>query len=71
MPTYTQAQYNALSQAISQGATRVKYADKEVEYRTLDEMLRLQKIMENDLWPNNSSTPKNTRFYGSYSKGIQ
>jgi len=71
MPTYTQAQYTALTEAISQGATRVKYADKEVEYRTLDEMLQLQQIMANDLGLNGANPKTNGRFYGSFSNGIQ
>jgi hypothetical protein len=46
---YTQDQYTALVDAISQGVTKVKYADKEVEYRSLDDMLRLKKLMETEL----------------------
>jgi hypothetical protein len=46
---FTQTQYNALMDAIGQGALIVKYADKEVEYRNLDDMLRLKSLMENDL----------------------
>lgn len=47
--TYTQEQLDALTAAIVQGALRVKYNDKEVEYRSLDDMLRLQAIMEASL----------------------
>ena len=46
MASYTQEQLDALTAAIVQGALRVKYNDKEVEYRSLDDMLRLQGIME-------------------------
>lgn len=50
MPTtYTQEQLDALTAAIVQGALRVKYNDKEVEYRSLNDMLRLQGIMEASL----------------------
>ncbi|MCM5528958.1 phage head-tail joining protein [Parasegetibacter sp. NRK P23] len=46
---FTADQLSALNEAISQGAMRVKYADKEVEYRTLNEMLRLRDLMEKEL----------------------
>lgn len=71
MPTYTSEQYTALTAAIAQGALKVKYADKEVEYRSLDEMLKLQEIMKNDLGLNGSNSKTNGRFYGQFSNGIQ
>ena len=46
---FTIDQYNALTEAIAQGATRVKYADKEVQYASLSDMLRIKRLMENDL----------------------
>lgn len=46
---FTQDQYNSLKAAIAQGAQSVKYADKEVKYNSLDEMLRLKQIMEAEL----------------------
>ncbi len=49
MSVYTQDQYNKLMDAIGQGALLVKYADKEVQYRSLDDMLRIKAIMEADL----------------------
>lgn len=71
MPTYSTAQYNALTEAIAQGALKVKYADKEVEYRSLDDMLKLQEIMKNDLGLNGATSKTNGRFYGQFSNGIQ
>jgi hypothetical protein len=35
---FTQAQITALEQAIATGATRVRYADRDVTYRSLAEM---------------------------------
>lgn len=49
MATYTQDQYNALIAAIAQGVTSVKYGDKQVDYRSLSEMLRVKALMEIDL----------------------
>jgi hypothetical protein len=50
MPSqYTIIQYNALCDAIAQGVTMVMYGDKRVEYRNLNDMLRVKALMEADL----------------------
>lgn len=49
MAIFTTEQYTALISAIALGATRVKYADKEVEYRSLEEMRRIANDMATDL----------------------
>ena len=46
---YTLEQYQALCAAIGQGALMVQYADKRVEYRSLNDMLAIKKLMEQDL----------------------
>jgi len=48
-PAFTVEQYQALAAAVAQGATTVKYGDKEVTYRSLDEMIRLMGMMEAQL----------------------
>ncbi len=37
---YTFEQLNALEKAIGEGVLRVKYSDKEIEYRSMDELLK-------------------------------
>ncbi len=49
MATFTMEQYTALKSAIGQGALEVTYADKRVKYRSLEEMLQILKLMEQDL----------------------
>ena len=49
MSVFTEAQYQTLVQAIADGALTVKYQDKLVTYRSLDEMLKIKKMMEDDL----------------------
>jgi hypothetical protein len=49
MAIYTQAQLDALTQAIAQGVKRVKYTDREVDYPDLEDMLELQAIMQADI----------------------
>ena len=59
-PTYTQAQLQALRDALAKGEQRVSFGDKTVEYRSIDE-LRLaireveaamhQDAVATGLWP--------------------
>jgi len=49
MANFTQEQLDALTEAISQGAKKVKYADKEVEYHSIEEMLKLRDLMKREL----------------------
>lgn len=46
---WTQAQLDALDLALAQGALTVKYADKQVTYRSLDEMIRIRNLIANSL----------------------
>jgi hypothetical protein len=62
---YTQLQYETLKSAVAQGALRVKYADKEIEYRSLAEMYMILANMEAELFPKTTSN----RRYASFSKG--
>ena len=54
MSVYTLSQYQALTAAIALGATKVQYADKSVEYRSLSDMIKLKESMEVDLGIANS-----------------
>jgi hypothetical protein len=47
---WTQERYDALMDAYGQGVTRVKYSDKEVEYRSLAEMRSLLDEAEAELF---------------------
>ena len=64
---YTIEQYNALQAAIAEGALSVRYADKSVTYRSLDEMMRILKHMATDLGLN--AYNDGGRRYTSFSKG--
>jgi len=65
---YTITQYDQLVAAISQGAMTVKYADKEVTYRSLNEMYRIKRDMEKDLGIGQGA--KTTTKYAQFSKGL-
>lgn len=64
---YTIEQYNALQAAIAEGALSVRYADKSVTYRSLDEMMRILKLMATELALNVCND--GGRRYASFSKG--
>ncbi|MDI3319982.1 phage head-tail joining protein [Pinibacter soli] len=64
---FTNDQYNTLVEAIAQGALTVKYADKEVTYRSLEDMIRIKNLMEADLGMSSGGI-KTT--YASFSKGL-
>jgi hypothetical protein len=70
MAIYTQEQLTSLTKAISQGATTVKYGDKEVTYRSLTEMLQLQELMKTDLGLNGANPSTRGRTYAQHSKGL-
>lgn len=59
---FTQEQLDALTAAIAQGVRRVRYGvgsdQKEVEYPSLEDMLKLKEVMEQDLGLNT----ENKRF---------
>lgn len=46
---FTQIQFDTLNNALSQGVLKVKYADKEVTYQSLHDMLELRRLMALEL----------------------
>ena len=64
---FTIEQYQALQAAIAEGALSVRYADKSVTYRSLDEMIRILKLMAAELGLN--ACNDGGRRYTSFSKG--
>lgn len=61
-------QLEALDNAIAEGVLEVKYADKSVTYRSLDDMLKLRDLMKRELGLTN--TAQSTRFMGVFDKGL-
>lgn len=68
MARYTQAQLDRLNEAIALGATRVTYEDRTVEYRSLEEMQRVRREMEDQLSP--AAPRRSTRVLPSTRKGL-
>lgn len=67
---FTQTQHDELEAAIAAGALKVKYSGagqgKEVEYRSLDDMIRILNLMKKDLGLVSASSG---RRYASFRKG--
>lgn len=60
-----QEQLNAINEAIASGARKVKYNDKEIEYRTLDEMIQIRDSLREQL-----GLTETRRANPTYSKGL-
>lgn len=58
---------NKLKDAIATGAKRVKYADKEVEYNSFDDMVKAKNLIESELGLNSG---QKRRSYPSYTKDL-
>jgi hypothetical protein len=67
MSAWTTDDLATLEKAIAQGALRVKYGDKEVEYRSLSEMMRLVDLMRKDL---GIASQNSGRKFAEFSKGL-
>ena len=55
MSDFTEADLTAINKAIKTGALKVKYTDKEIQYSSLEEMLRIRDQIRRDLGLNNST----------------
>lgn len=51
METWTEEHLAELEEAISTGARRIKFSDKDVELRSLDEMVRTRDMLRRQLFP--------------------
>lgn len=63
---YSQADIDALKIAIASGAKKVKFSDRETEYRDLAEMKQILRDMESSV-----SGKRRTAFSPTYSRGYQ
>jgi hypothetical protein len=65
MPTPEEA-LAEINETISSGAAKVKYADKEVEYRSLNDLKRIQQ----DLEVATNGKSRRSRSYGVFNKNL-
>lgn len=70
MANYTITDYNNLVQSIIQGTKEVRYSDKTVVYRTLEEMAEIKRMMEAALKLDQNGNPLVSSEEGqTYRKG--
>lgn len=68
MSAWTTDDVAILEKAIAQGTLRVQYADKLIEYRSLNDMIRTLDMIRKDL----GIAPKNAgRKFAQHSKGLE
>ena len=65
---YTAEDLAAIEDAIAKGIKSVKYTDKEIVYRSLDEMLKVRDLIRQCLGL--STNPRGTRRVAKTSKGL-
>ena len=54
---YTDQQLQALRDALANGVRRVRFGDREIEYRTVDELKQAIAVAEADVAKNGGATP--------------
>ena len=62
---FTLDQLETLEAAIASGTKKVKYADKEVEYNSIQDMLTLRDLIRKEL----GLIGKTKRFFANFAKG--
>ena len=65
--SFTKTQLSALETALAQNVLVVKYQDREIRYRSTDEMLRLRQMMRQALGLNDK---KAQRIYTQFNSGL-
>jgi len=66
MSSWTDQDLINLESAIKEGALKVKYKDKEIEYRSLEDMLKIRDIMRADL----GLTTRTARRFTNFANGL-
>jgi len=62
---WTQTQLSAIEDAIATGSLLVRYGDKMVQYRNMDDMLRIRELMRREL----GVTEASKQILPEFSKG--
>lgn len=66
MSAFTQEDYDALCRTIASGSLEVRYGDRTEKYRSLDEMMRIKKMMAEEL----GITRRPNRVIAAFDKGF-
>ena len=66
---FTLTDLQNIEKAMASGERRVKIADKEVEYRSLSEMLTMYRLIQKELNP--AASPTGGRVFAQVGKGLK
>lgn len=66
---WTQTDLDAIEEAIKTGELRVRYGDREITYRSVDEMLRIRDLIRNALGLTGENGGRQRRYL-DHSKGL-
>jgi len=64
---FTQSDLDKIERAIAEGALTVKYSDKEVTYRSIDDLLKARDVIRRSLGLSNA---EGNRIKTKYNKGL-
>lgn len=67
--TYTQADLDALKEALVTGASEVQIGDRRLKYRTQAELLQAMKIVQSFLAAESVTEPSPSLIQATYKKG--
>lgn len=67
---FTTEQLTEINSIITQGASTVKYADKEVTYRTLNELKEIKEMIKTEAEPTPPGNFRKGRSFAQFSKGL-
>jgi hypothetical protein len=65
---YTQAHLDALKSALASGATQIRYEDRMLEFRDVDQLIKAIAVVEGEL-ASAAGTSRQTRSFAKFSKG--
>lgn len=65
---WTQTDLDKIEKAIAQGPQKIKFSDKEITFRSLDEMLKIRDLIKTSI--GQKTNRKITAHYPSHSKGL-
>lgn len=66
---FTSQDLTAIDKAIASGELRVKFGDREVQYRSIDELLKARDVISSSVASDSGSSPSTRCTYASFSKG--
>lgn len=63
MAIFTREQYDSLVEAIAAGVTNVSYSGKVINYRSIEDMIRVARLMRRDLGLDQGGTLSTNLYY--------